>query len=293
MKFFKKNEDDFSSASFNAFEELLLGNKKKSSPVLRGATMVLYGTVAVAVLICIVMASLDLSGKTNLEQATTSSAPAENVTVETTEAVDVSAYPLSLQKLYKANFEAADFVLSYFDEKDKQKEVSLKKYKKKNKMPLFLQWDKQWGYLEYAGDFAGITGDGPMCLAMVGYHLTGDKKFAPDKMIAFATEKNYYKTGAGTLPKMMTDGAAELGLTGIQITPSSENIIANLQSGSPLICYIGAGKFTSRPHYVVIHSFEDGYLLINDPYSAINSEKRWLFTDIASQIKGIWAISTL
>ncbi len=299
MKLFKKNEDDFSEASFNAFEELLLGSKKPGNPVIKGGSMVLYATVAVAVVICLFMAIFDLAGlgpeipSEPVTQADTQvfSETTEKQEETTKEPADVSAYPESLQKLYKLNPETEDFVLSYDKEIEKQRSVSLRGYKKKNKMPLFLQWDKQWGYRTYGGELAGVTGDGPMCLAMVGYHLTGDKKFSPDKMLEFATEKKFYKKGTGTLPKMMTDGAAELGLTGVQITPSSENIIANLQNGSPLICYIAAGSFTTKGHYVVIHAFEEGYLLINDPFSKINSEKRWLFADIASQIKGIWAIS--
>ena len=158
-------------------------------------------------------------------------------------------------------------------------------------MPLFLQWDKQWGYLQYGGDFAAVTADGPVCLAMVGYHLTKDEKFSPDKIMTYAEENKLYQKGKGTLARLMTDGASELGLRSVQITPSSENIIASLQQGSPLICYMGPGQLGATAHYAVIRGYGDGYLLINDPTSAENSAKQWLFTDIASQIKGAWSIS--
>lgn len=295
MKLFNKKEEDFSKASFKAFEEMLLGKKEKSNPVVKGGSMVLYIIVAIALAACVLMAVLDSSGKTQIQSQTQPQNQTEttaSATEETqqTDAVDLSAYPVSLQKLYKKNPEAADFVLDYFDEKDKQKEVSLRKYKKGDKMPLFLQWDKQWGYMKYGDDFAGVKAAGPMCVAMVGYHLTkNEEKFSPDKVIEFATSNGYYKKGATA--SIMTDGAAKLGLVSTQITPSSENIISSLQAGNPLVCYIGAGKFTNTGHYVVIHSFSEGYLLINDPMSAKNSEKNWLFADIASQIKGIWEIS--
>lgn len=286
MKLFKKDNNDFSSAPLNDFEELLHGKKEKTNPIVKGGSMVLYLTVIIAVLACSVMLVLDLAGKTALG----SQQPSEDK-IETTDPIDVSSYPESLQKLYNENFEAADFVASYPKEKDKNKKVSLKGYKKDETMPLFLQWDKQWGYLTYGGDFAGITADGPMCLAMVGYHLTEDEKFSPEKMIAYATENNYYKKGFGTLPDFFTQGSEDFGLSCIRITPSSENIIASLQNKSCVVCYMGQGKFASKPHYVVIHSFADGYLLINDPNSKINSNKQWLFTDIASQIKGAWSVS--
>lgn len=286
MSLFKKEKDDFFSAPLNDFEELLHGKKEKTNPIVKGGSMVLYLTVAVAVLACAVMLVLDLAGKTALGKE----APTDTK-VEVTEPVDVSSYPESLQKLYKENFEAADFVVSYPKEKDKNKKVSLKGYKKVNAMPLFLQWDKQWGYMQYGGDFAGITADGPMCFAMIGYHFTGDEKFSPDKIITYASENNYYKKGFGTHPLLFTNGSAEFGLSAVQITPSSENIIASLQNGSAVVCYMGPGTFATTSRYVVIHSFSDGYLMINDPNSKINSEKQWLFTDIASQIKGAWEMS--
>lgn len=291
MKLFNKKEEDFSKASFKAFEEMLLGKKEKSNPVVKGGSMALYIIVAVALVACVLMAALDFSGKTQL-QSQTQAETTQSATEETqqSDAVDISAYPVSLQWLYKKNPEARDFVLDYFEQKDKQEEVSLRKYKNGDEMPLFLQWDKQWGYKKYGNDFAAVKASGPMCVAMVGYHLTkNEEKFSPDKVIEFATSNGYYKKGATA--SIMTDGAAKLGLVSTQITPSSQNIISSLQAGNPLICYIGAGKFTNSGHYVVIHSFSEGYLLINDPFSAENSEKNWLFADIASQIKGIWEIS--
>jgi hypothetical protein len=92
-------------------------------------------------------------------------------TADKAHVVDVSSHPESLQKLYSENFETADFVASYFDEKDKVKEVNLKKYQRTKEIPLFIQWDKQWGYLNYGEDIAGVNGDAPLCLAMAGYYL--------------------------------------------------------------------------------------------------------------------------
>ncbi len=285
MKLLNKKSKDFTGNGVTDFEKLYINPQEKVNPVVRVGSLVLYATVIVAVLACAFMAVLDKSG------VAPSVDTSNDNKIEVTEPVDVSGHPESLQKLYRENFETADFVASYFKLKDKNKEVSLKEYKKSKEMPLFLQWDKQWGYLQYGGDFAGITADGPMCVAMVGYHLTKDEKFSPDKMIAFAEENGFYQKGKGTLAKLMTDGISQLGLKSVQITPSNENIIASLQQGSPLICYMGPGKFTATAHYVVIRSFSEGYLLINDPNSIINSEKQWLFTDIASQIKGVWSIS--
>ena len=267
------------------FEKLYINPPEKVNPVIRVGSIVLYTTVIIAVLACVFMAVLDKTGVAPSHESQ------PNKKVEITEPIDVSGHPESLQKLYRENFETADFVASYFKLKDKKKEVSLKVYKKTTGVPLFLQWDKQWGYLQYGDDFAGVNADGPMCVAMVGYYLTKDEKFSPDKMISFAADNGFYISGKGTHYKLITEGITQLGLKSVQITPSSENIIASLQQGHPLICYMGPGKLTSKAHYVVIRAYGEGYLLINDPNSIINSEKQWQFTDIASQIKGIWSIS--
>ena len=287
MKLLDRKNKGFTENEVTDFEKLYINPQEKVNPVVRVGSLVLYATVIVAVLACAFMAILDKSGVTTTPDTDTSS----DKKIEITEPVDVSGHPESLQKLYRENFETADFVASYFKLKDKNKEVSLKDYKKSKTMPLFLQWDKQWGYLQYGGDFAAVTADAPMCVAMVGYHLTKDEKFSPDKMISFAEENGYYVKGKGTLAKLMTEGVTQLGLKSVQLTPSNENIIASLQQGNPVICYMGPGNFTATAHYVVIRGYGDGYLLINDPNSVINSEKQWLFTDISSQIKGAWAIS--
>ena len=267
------------------FEKLYINPQEAVNPVIRMGSIVLYAIVIVAVLACMIMAVLDKTGVAPSPQ----SQPSHKT--EVTDEVDVSGHPESLQKLYRENFETADFVASYFKLKDKNKDVSLKQYKKTEGVPLFLQWDKQWGYKQFGGDFAAVTADAPMWVAMVGYYLTRDEKFSPDKVMSFVEENNYYVNGKGALVKLMTDGVAQLGLKSVQITPSNENIIASLQQGYPLICYMGPGVLTSKAHYVVIRAYGDGYLLINDPNSIVNSEKQWLFTDIASQIKGIWSIS--
>ncbi len=282
MKLFKKDEDDFSTAPLTAFEELVLGKKEKGSPVIKGTSAVLYITVIIAVLACAFMAALDFTGKT---------AVSTDGNTKTTDTIDASSLPESLQKLYKENFEAADFVSSYPQEKDKVKKVSLKAYKGTNQMPLFIQWDKQWGYLTYGNDLAGVNADGPMCLAMVGYYLTGDEKFSPDKIIAFSQEKGFFNTKYGSSPSLFIEGANELGLKGAKISSSNENFIANLQNGWPIVCYIGQGKFTSTPHYIVISGYNDSGLIVNDPNSIINSQKQWQFSELAEQIKGAWTIS--
>ena len=36
--------------------------------------------------------------------------------------------------------------------------------------------------------------------------------------------------------------------------------------------------------------YEDGEFIVNDPFSVVNSETRWSYDKIESQIKNLWAI---
>ena len=65
-------------------------------------------------------------------------------------------------------------------------------------VPLMMQWDTRWGYIEYGSDVVGITGCGPLCLSMAGYYLTGDIKFSPDRVVEFALENGYNVNGSGS-----------------------------------------------------------------------------------------------
>lgn len=278
------NKSNKASDSLTSFEKEFI-HKEKVNPVVKAGSIVLYITVIVAVLACILMAVLDKSG------VAPSPLSDKDKTADKAHVVDVSSHPESLQKLYSENFETADFVASYFDEKDKVKEVNLKKYQRTKEIPLFIQWDKQWGYLQYGDDIIGVNGDAPVCLAMAGYYLTGDEGFSPDKVAAFALENGFYKNGKGTRSSIMKEGAEKLGLISEKLEASAENISAAIDEGKVVICYIEKGKLSSTSHYIVFRAHEDGKFFINDPTSIVNSEKEWLFEDITPFIKNAWSVS--
>lgn len=267
------------------FEKAFVNKKEKTNPVVKAGSIVLYVTLIVTVIACVFMAVLDKTG------VAPSPLPQKDKTADKARTVDVSSHPESLQRLYMENFETADFVASYFEEKDKQREVTLKKYKRSREVPLFIQWDKQWGYLQYGEDIAGVNGDGPMCLAMAGYHLTKEESFSPDKMLTFAQENGFYKKGEGTVSALMKEGAVKLGLISTELKATQENITTALNEGKVIICLMEKGKLSASVHYVVLRGCKDGKLFINDPTSIVNSEKEWSFEDILPEIKNAWAVS--
>lgn len=159
------------------------------------------------------------------------------------------------------------FAVEYPTAKDKSYTIDMSEYKNQSDMPLFIQWDKRWGYIEYGSNIAGISACGPVSLSMVAYYLTGDKNMYPDKIIQFAKDNGYCVPGSGTSWTLISEGAQKLGLTATEL-PLSENLVkSHLQDGEPIICVMGPGDFTTQGHYIVLTSYDDGYVTVNDSNS--------------------------
>jgi len=199
-------------------------------------------------------------------------------------------YPESLVDLLARNSEAEDFVLSYPKEKDKQHKINLKEYKHCKEVPLFMQWDKRWGYKMYGDDVAGITGCGPLCLSMAAVYILQDDKYSPDYVMDFAMENAYCINGGGSSWTLISEGGKKLGMEVIEIPLDKNRVIKNLQAGNPIICSMGPGDFTYKGHFIVMAGCENGKIKINDPNSYVNSEKLWDWDDICNQIKNLWVL---
>ena len=207
------------------------------------------------------------------------------------EAHDLSPadYPGELVELLERNPETEEFVLHYPLEKDRAVAVDLSGYDTEE-VPLFLQWDRQWGYMEYGGKCAALTACGPVSLSMAAYYLTGDGAFSPDKMIEFAARNGYYASGSGSKWTLISEGAEELGFEAEELPLVKSRILRNLEEGWPVICAMGPGDFTSSGHFIVLTGVEDGLLRVNDPNSITNSKKLWSFEDIEDQFRNLWVI---
>ncbi len=200
------------------------------------------------------------------------------------------AWPESLISLLERNPETADFVLSYPEEKDAHHEVDLSDLVGSETVPLFLQWDKRWGYLDYGNDVAGLTGCGPVCLSMAAFYLTGDTAMSPDHMIRFSLAEGYCKPGSGSSWTLISEGAGKLGLVATELPLVKKMIFAHLEAGDPIICVMGPGDFTSTGHYIVLTGVEDGFLRVNDPNSIKRSETLWDYDQISDQIRNLWVL---
>ena len=192
------------------------------------------------------------------------------------------AYPESLIELLEKNPETEDFVLNYPFREAQDYALS---ETPRDTVPLFLQWDKRWGYETYGSDCIAITGCGPTCLAMAD-----GETYDPAAVAAFSQKNGYYASGYGSSWTLISEGAVKLGLDVTEIPLVEKRIRDNLEVGNPIICAMGPGDFTTTGHYIVLIGLEDGKFVVNDPNSLENSNKLWSYEQISSQIRTLWVI---
>ena len=205
-------------------------------------------------------------------------------------------YPERLVALLERCPEAEEFVLNYPLEYGKDHAVDISGHANDEGVPLFLQWDMQWGYKDYVGSIAGLSGCGPTCLSMVTYHFTRDPRMHPAYMMDFAeSDPSYANETVATQWALFSQGAKRLGLTVTELTGeqigNEDKLAQVLSDGKVVIINVGPGVFTQIGHYIVVCGYEDGKFQINDPNSPANSQKRWEFGEFADQIKMGWAFS--
>ncbi|MBQ7965616.1 MAG: C39 family peptidase [Ruminococcus sp.] len=200
-------------------------------------------------------------------------------------------WPTEIIELLKKNPETEDFVLNYPLLKDTYQDNDLSEYADTDEVPLFMQWDKRWGYTPYGEDMLAISGCGPTCLSMVCVHLLNDTSLNPRVIAQFSEENDFCAPGDGTKWTLISEGAVMLGLNVEEVYLDESNISQILESGNPIICAMGPGNFTSSGHYIVLTDYVDGMIKINDPNSIANSEKLWSYDEIAGQIDNLWECS--
>lgn len=188
------------------------------------------------------------------------------------------------------NPEMIEFVKDYLNAEQKAN-GGITKEELQEKFPLFLQWDKRWGYASYGSSNIGMSGCAPTCLSMVIVALTGNKNATPAQVANFAVENGYYVEGTGTSWSLMTSGGTEYGINGREISLDKDIVFHELEQGHPIICSVRAGDFTTQGHFITLVGVEDGKIKVNDPNSTYRSKETWEFDQLMGQIKNLWAFT--
>lgn len=204
-------------------------------------------------------------------------------------------YSETLLAAYLNNPEMEEFIDGYLDADLPQYSAQggLTRQELRQDFPLFLQWDKRWGYVSYGGSIIGLSGCGPTCMSMVLVSLTGSSDMTPAEVARFSEENGYYVEGSGTSWSLMTDGASALGLSARELSLDESVMKSSLDSGHPIICSMGPGDFTTQGHFILIYGYDAEGFLVNDPNCISRSSRHWDFETLRGQIKNLWAYSAL
>ena len=199
-------------------------------------------------------------------------------------------YPKQLKDLALKNEEALEFVYDYPAEHVKEHTIDLTEEASMDSVPLFVQWDKRWGYEKYSGNFFAASGCGPTTLSMVVVYLTHNRDASPIAVAKYSKEAGYSVDGSGSSWTLISEGCRHYGVKAKAVALDESRMKAELDAGHPIVINVGPGDFTDTGHFMVITGYDDEGFSINDPNSIEKSGKRWLFRNISSQIRAVWSM---
>jgi hypothetical protein len=121
-------------------------------------------------------------------------------------------YPKQLKELALKNEEALEFVYDYPAEHVKEHTIDLTEEASMDSVPLFVQWDKRWGYEKYSGNFFAASGCGPTTLSMVVVYLTHNREASPLAVAKYSKEAGYSVDGSGSSWTLISEGCRHYGV---------------------------------------------------------------------------------
>ena len=197
--------------------------------------------------------------------------------------------PYIIREFVQKYPEASEYADHYPEYCDKDFDMDVSAEMAEKDIPLFIQWDKRWGYKNYGENYIGVAGCAPTCIAMVVCGLTGDSEINPYVVSTYSAGQGYYTYGQGTSWDLLTTGAKHYGLSASTGRIDADYILENVSADSPMICSMKPGDFTTSGHFIVLAGLdEDGKVIVNDPNSPKNSKKHWDANTLVSQMKGFW-----
>lgn len=199
-------------------------------------------------------------------------------------------YPKQLKDLALKNEEALEFVYDYPAEHVKEHTIDLTEEASMDSVPLFVQWDKRWGYEKYSGNFFAASGCGPTTLSMVVVYLTHNRDASPLAVAKYSKKAGYSVDGSGSSWTLISEGCRHYGVKAKTVALDESRMKAELDAGHLIVVNVGPGDFTDTGHFMVITGYDDEGFSINDPNSIEKSGKRWLFKNISSQIRAVWSM---
>lgn len=204
---------------------------------------------------------------------------------------DPAAWPADVAALLARNEEALDFVLAYPSLKDTVPPDTVEE-SQKGAFPALLQWDARWGAAPYAGSILALSGCGPTVLSVAVCGLTGSAEWTPAAIAEWAQGWGY-ATESGTSWELMRTGCEHFGIKAEELSLSETTVFRALEAGSPVVCSVRPGDFTTTGHFIVLTGTEDGLIRLVDPNSPARTEMLWEWESLMPQIKNLWAYTAI
>lgn len=198
-------------------------------------------------------------------------------------------YPDKVLEMLSKNEETLNFVLDYPEKSKLPPSDTIGEIPKDGTIPLLLQWDERWGYAPYGSDaIVATSGCGPTCIAMVASGLTKDNTITPAIVAEYASSNGYLTAESNTSWDLMTQGCEHFGIIGSQLSLNEDIMAETLQSGSPIICSMAPGIFTTGGHFIVLTGYQNGRFTVNDPASKVRSAQTYAYDEFQDQVKNLW-----
>lgn len=204
---------------------------------------------------------------------------------------NAAVYPEKILRYLAVNPEMTEFVLNYPAKISVTFDGNFEVTVSEKKVPLFLQYDEQWGYADYGNEIIATDGSAPTCLSMAYTFLLQDGTKNPIKVADYAVSKGYLSEEGVTSEKLMTDGATDFGMTSEELPLEKKKMQKALEEGKLIICKMKDGDFTKDEQYILMYKCKDGLFYLNDPSSAARSDVPWAYDRLSNQIDKMWVLS--
>lgn len=204
---------------------------------------------------------------------------------------NISEYPESLIKLSANRPRSLNFVRGYIENKNKFDKIDSRpeeSFKLNRKFPLYILWDKRWGYKEYE-DIYCVLGCGPTTAAMIinGYGGNVNPLAIMDEM----REKKYYIENVGTSWEGIRKILESHGIKSEDLPTVEKKYKNHLDTGNAILINVAPSKFTNIGHYMLIVGYNENGFILNDSNSIEYSQQEIKFDELSNIIRGAWTLS--
>lgn len=160
--------------------------------------------------------------------------------------------------------------------------------------PKLYTFDKRWGYLAFGDGILGVTGSGPVALAVASMGLSGTATHDPATVAQAVIAAQLATGSSGMDDAFVSSHANEAGLVATAVDVSSEGIYAPLSQGQPVIIRLqsGSGVGSENAHWALITSLnEDNSVSVFDPTSVAASSHSWSLGAVSAVTEAAFSLT--